>query len=87
MHVLAHALDVDHCAAEASGLAACELGGQLASRIPHRVSPGYPGAVLPVFVEVGLCAIGEKDPPDFLEIGACLVEGGRGALSWCRHCN
>jgi hypothetical protein len=35
--------------------------------------------VLPVFVEVGLCAIGEKDPPGFLEIGARLVEAGRGA--------
>jgi hypothetical protein len=32
--------------------------------------------VLPIFVEVGLCAIGEKDPPGFLEIGARLVEGG-----------
>ena len=76
MNVLAHALDVNHRAAEACGPAACELGGQLASRIPHRVFPGCPGAVLPIFVEVGLCAIGEKDPPGFLEIGARLVEGG-----------
>jgi hypothetical protein len=26
--------------------------------------------VLPIFVEVGLCAIGEKDPPGFLEVAA-----------------
>jgi hypothetical protein len=53
---------------------------QLASRIPHRVFPRCPGAVLcallPIFVEVGLCAIDEKDQPGFLEIGARLVEGG-----------
>ena len=77
--VLAHAFDVDHCAAEASGLAACYLRGQLASQIPHRVFPRCPGAVLPVFVEVGLCAIGEKDPPGFLEVAARLVEAGRSA--------
>jgi hypothetical protein len=82
MDVLAHALDVDHRAAEATGLAARELRGQLASRIPHRVFPRYPGAVLPVFVEVGLCAICEKDPPGFLEIGARLVEGGGRAVPW-----
>jgi hypothetical protein len=35
--------------------------------------------MLPVFVEVGLCAFGEKDQPGFLEIGARLVEGGGGA--------
>jgi hypothetical protein len=35
--------------------------------------------VLPVFVEVGLCAIGEKDPPGFLEVAARLVEAGRSA--------
>jgi hypothetical protein len=68
--VLARALDVDHRATEASGLAACDLGGQLASRIPHRVFPGCLGAVLPIFVEVGLSAIGEKDPPGFLEVEA-----------------
>jgi hypothetical protein len=32
--------------------------------------------VLPIFVEVGLCAIGEKVPPGFLEINSRLVEGG-----------
>jgi len=32
--------------------------------------------VLPIIVEVGLCAIGEKDPPGFLEVAARLVEGG-----------
>jgi hypothetical protein len=76
MDVLAHAFHVDHWAAEASGLAARELRGQPASRIPHRVFPRCPGAALPIFVEVGLCAIGEKDPPGFLEINSRLVEGG-----------
>jgi hypothetical protein len=37
------------------------------------------GAVLPIFVEVGLCAISEKDPPGFLEVAAPPVEAGRGA--------
>jgi hypothetical protein len=85
MDVLAHALDVDHCAAEATGLAARKLRGQLASGIPHLVFPRCPGAVPPVFVKVGLCAIGEKDPPGFLEVAARLVEAGRGtggAVPW-----
>jgi hypothetical protein len=29
--------------------------------------------VFPVFVEVGLCAFGEKDQPGFLEVAARLV--------------
>jgi hypothetical protein len=79
MDVQAHALGVDHCAAEATGLAARELRGQLACRIPHRVFPRCPGAALPIFVEVGLRAIGEKDQLRQLEVAARLIEAGRGA--------
>jgi hypothetical protein len=77
--VLARAFDVNHGAAEASGLAACELGRQLASRIPHRVFPRCPGAVLPIFVEVGLGAVRQEQAPGRLEIGARMVKRRLGA--------
>ena len=58
-------------------LASCV--GSLHPEIRHRVFPGCPGAMFPVFVEVRLCSIGEEDPPGFLEVAAHLVEAGRGA--------
>ena len=78
--MLIHASSIDRLTAKAPRPAIGRLRWHPAALVPHGAFPRGPGALAPVFVEVGLRAPREVISPGGLEIGARLFEGfGRAA--------
>src|SRR6266852_6071109 len=74
------AVAIKHLAAGTAHHRAGLLRRQPLARVPHRIFPSRPVALIAPSLKISLSSFRQKHPPCALEIGAGLVEGGGRAV-------